>query len=224
MFILNKIVEIRRYLSKQQLLFEKGKNKAFITRSLQNRVVIHLQQINYNKYVDNIITVQSLARMHLVRKRYKQMKILGTIFGLKLSLKYFDYLMHTVIVIQSAFRMFLPRTRYKINKLGATILQSMIRGKKTRLEYIRKKKSVNVIQSNICAYLWEYYYVALKEAVIYTQTKLRRKIAQNIKRDRMQGIINMQSSIRMINAQRKYILNKNSVLWLQYGNNIPICF
>jgi hypothetical protein len=164
--------------------------------------------------------------MFLARRDYLNRRILVDIFGSQIVSQYFDYICAAVIVLQSAFRMFKARKLYLQRSRSAVTLQAYCRGKLIFQKYLKVRDGANKLQSGFKMILWNYYFICLREAVTFTQVRLRRHSIQGHFKILKSTAIEVQSSTLILHGLPNILGIRMHIasVFLQKKRTAILCF
>ncbi|XP_059045391.1 abnormal spindle-like microcephaly-associated protein homolog [Achroia grisella] len=186
---------------------------------------------NYLNFKRNCITVQSIIRMYIQRKRYFKLKC--AILSIQkyyrahilavTSRRHYLQIRKSVIKLQAWFKGYKTRKCYLNMRRAALVIQTAYRSKKQR-EQIKahRERAAICLQKYFRRYLVQSRYRKYREKVIYIQRIWRGKLVTRLMHcdffQKRQVIIKLQSVIRGYLVRKQVQFKKEHVLQLKEEN------
>nr|XP_026488233.1 protein abnormal spindle [Vanessa tameamea] len=183
---------------------------------------------NFLNIKQNIITLQSFARMYIIRKRFLAMRTAAiTIQGCyrsyiiaKTERKKYEQFRMSIIKLQAYVRSFIERKRYIRLRATVLVIQAVYRLKKHRL-FLKEQRKVAAIciQKNVRRYLTQSWYKRYRKQVICVQKQWRGKLLTRLLRNEFVKnrniILRIQALIRGYLIRKAVVCKKENILKLR---------
>lgn len=221
------IIMIQRRFREKQLALSIKLNEAATKiqawyRSVQKRDVCRKEFLVFRKHV---IVVQSIVKMHLIRKRFLEIRTATTTIqqyyrSYKLTTQErqrYLRLKDSVIKLQSYVRTHISRKRYLSLRAAVITIQVAYKLKRQReLEIKRRVNAAVILQKHVRRYLMQSKYRLWRQKALYIQEIWRGKLLTRLIRcDYLQKkriVINIQSAARGYLVRKEMRLKKEHIL------------